>query len=163
MLWGAREAPSVLPVSLAGRRHPSKERNWEKKGWSRKPREGGGRREGLILRKKKRKGRAKLDSDWTRTACQVWGAACSPPGFQEGLPRALWSLAHRFSELLCHWREVREGMNGSIRGAGSAYLAAGLHQRPGWGMGAWHQSLGRAEEVLSAGWHPPKLGEGRLR
>lgn len=54
-------------------------------------------------------------------------------------------------------------MNGSIRGAGSAYLAAGLHQRPGWGMGAWHQSLGRAEEVLSAGWHPPKLGEGRLR
>ena len=54
------------------------------------------------------------------------------------------------------------GMNGSIRGAGSVYLAAGLHQRPAWGMGAWHQSLGRAEEVLSAGWHPPKLGEGRL-
>lgn len=57
------EGSSLSPTSVLGRQEASKERNWEKKGWSRKPREGGGRRESLILRKKKRKVRAKLDSD----------------------------------------------------------------------------------------------------
>lgn len=40
-----RGAPSVLPVSLAGRRHRCKGEKLGEEGMERKPREGGGRRE----------------------------------------------------------------------------------------------------------------------
>lgn len=105
-----REPPQPYWVALAGRRLPSKgekfgeegmEQETERREWE--------EREGLIQRKKKRKGRAKLKNDGTPTACQGSGSRlCPPPGFQErGSPEPAWSLAHPFSELLYLWWEVR--------------------------------------------------------
>lgn len=44
------------------------------------------------------------------------------------------------------------GMNVSIRGVGSVYLAAGLHQRPGWGMAPdpWQNRGGAVCRMASA-------------
>lgn len=83
------------------------------------------------------------------------GCCLCPSSFQEGLPRPLWSLAHPFSELLCHWREVRGRYECLYKGRGLCVFGSRAPPAPRVGDGGlapepWQSRGGAVCRMASA-------------